>query len=177
MNTAAQPALSAIGLRDLIDHLGWPQPIREDLDKAAEALRELLALRREVWVVAECIFRNISADEAKHWARGIRVSLSGASPVPSLSVPPAEQEPYRSVMERIQQLMPMDPLVGTPEGTELDLLAALAEFYEKRDMPEFDAGVQKLKREITPFGVRLAHTSRGAEVAPSFQGRVAEWMA
>lgn len=43
-------------------------------------------LGRELWVVAECIFQNVSSDDAKHWARGIKVSLQSGDAVPRVTV-------------------------------------------------------------------------------------------
>jgi hypothetical protein len=43
-------------------------------------------LEKELWVVAECIFQNVSAGEMKHWAQGIKVQLKGADTVPSFTV-------------------------------------------------------------------------------------------
>lgn len=51
--------------------------------KACARIREL---EKEQWLVAECIFQNVSAGEMKHWAQGIKVSLSGADKVPRFTV-------------------------------------------------------------------------------------------
>lgn len=40
----------------------------------------IAALQKELWLVAECIFQNVSAGEMKHWAQGIRVTLQGDGP-------------------------------------------------------------------------------------------------
>jgi uncharacterized protein YoaH (UPF0181 family) len=39
---------------------------------------------------------------------------------------------YKVAVARIQELMPVDPALGTPEGDELDMLAALVEYYETK---------------------------------------------
>lgn len=44
------------------------------------------ALEKEQWLIAECIFQNVSAGEMKHWAQGIKVSLSCADEVPRFTV-------------------------------------------------------------------------------------------
>lgn len=55
---------------------------------AAERIEEL---ERELWLVAECIFRNMEAGEMKHWAQGIKVSLSPADVAPRLSLDSARE--------------------------------------------------------------------------------------
>lgn len=50
---------------------------------AAERIEEL---ERELWLVAECIFRNMAAGEMKHWAQGIHVKLSAADAAPRLTL-------------------------------------------------------------------------------------------
>jgi len=41
------------------------------------------------------------------------------------------QEQYANAMQRVSELMPLDPAHGTPAGEELMLLAELVETYEK----------------------------------------------
>lgn len=50
---------------------------------AADRIEEL---ERELWLVAECIFRNMAAGEMKHWAQGVKVSLTHADVAPRLTV-------------------------------------------------------------------------------------------
>jgi hypothetical protein len=49
---------------------------------AADRIEEL---ERELWLVAECIFRNMEAGEMKHWAQGLRVQLTHADPAPRIT--------------------------------------------------------------------------------------------
>lgn len=50
-----------------------------------KGIAEIERLQRDLWTVAECIFQNVSSDDAKHWARGIRVSIRNGEP-PSFAV-------------------------------------------------------------------------------------------
>lgn len=50
------------------------------------AMQEIRRLEHELWVVAECIFRNIDADSARHWAQGIKVSIRGPDQTPSFKI-------------------------------------------------------------------------------------------
>jgi hypothetical protein len=52
----------------------------------AELIARVEALEREQWLVAECIFQNVSGGEMKHWAQGIKASLSNADRVPRFTV-------------------------------------------------------------------------------------------
>jgi hypothetical protein len=54
-----------------------------------------------------------------------------------LGLAPNMQALHRSIMARIEELMPMDPSMGTREGDELSKLADIAAFYEQIMFPEF----------------------------------------
>lgn len=55
-------------------------------DLCGLAASEIERLQRELWVIAECIFQNVSSDDAKHWARGIKVSLQSGDVAPRVTV-------------------------------------------------------------------------------------------
>jgi hypothetical protein len=61
---------------------GCVQLNNEEAAVCAQAIEQLTSLERELWVIAEAIFQNISSDEAKHWARGIQVSIGGPANSP-----------------------------------------------------------------------------------------------
>lgn len=50
------------------------------LAATAHLEKRIRKLERELWVVAECIFQNVSAGEAKMWAEGIKVTIDGDGP-------------------------------------------------------------------------------------------------
>jgi hypothetical protein len=54
-----------------------------------------------------------------------------------LGLAPNMQALHRSIMARIEELMPMDPKIGTREGDELSKLAEVAGLYEGIMFPEF----------------------------------------
>lgn len=53
------------------------------------------------------------------------------------------EEEYRKVLARIEDLMGSDP--NTPEGDELELLATLVDLYEKETCPIADGGGRRFK--------------------------------
>jgi len=84
----------ALSLREMADklpkqpvHLGLLQQALRGGAADIEQLRaQVERLQRELWVIAECIFQNVSSDDAKHWARGIKVSLQSGDAAPRVTV-------------------------------------------------------------------------------------------
>lgn len=63
--------------------VGYRSPAQNALLAGAD---ELKRMKQELWVIAECIFRNVSSDDAKHWARDIKVSLQSGDQAPRVTV-------------------------------------------------------------------------------------------
>ena len=64
-----------------VDEESYAEALAE-IDRQRE---EIESLRSELWKVAECIWQNVHSDDAKHWARGIMVTLRPSAP-PSFAV-------------------------------------------------------------------------------------------
>lgn len=68
--------------------VGYRSPAQNALLAGAD---ELKRMKQELWVIAECIFRNVSSDDAKHWARDIKVSLQSGDQAPRVTVETTER--------------------------------------------------------------------------------------
>jgi len=63
------------------------------------------------------------------------------------------EEDYQRTLARIEDLM--DAEAGTPEGDELELLAALVEFYEEKQYPiDLPNPVEAIKFRMDQMGLR-----------------------
>lgn len=124
--------------------------------QAATAERD--ALKRELFVVAEAIWRNVHREEMKHWAQGIRVSVLG---VDSVKIEDTEFTALQSQLDR--ETLRLASLIQQRDG----LSAVLAEAVTKRifDMGrEYGSDCHRIEFKVTYQGQEVG--SGGLAVAP-----------
>lgn len=90
-------------------------------DEALFLIGEIERLRRELWTVAECIFRNVSSDDATRWARGIHVSIRNDEP-PSFAVETSDD--WRALHRRVSTWSALNSVNTRPDFTALNKILA-----------------------------------------------------
>lgn len=112
--------------------------------RAEDVDREIERLQRELWVVAECIFQNVSSDDAKHWALGIKCSITQAGPSFTVETSPNPWEEtaaqfarnadyYRGLLDRIGRAIGPEAFTADDGSISEDVLRAkVPEIIESR---------------------------------------------